>query len=420
MESKIKDICQYYLDHVDSLAETLPLAMTLNQMIHKSAIERFEEFEKEHVIYEEEGDNELMLVEQENVHKFKRIDKRVKNTSIALKIVPRSFIVSLVSQFDTFISQLVSELYKAKPELVSSSEKELSFKELSAFKDLEEAKDFIIKKEIESLLRKSHSEQIAWLANKFGVRIKPNDSLWSDFIEVTERRNLFVHTDGKISNQYLSVCSENGVSIPKDYEEGTELEVSQEYYENACETFAEMGFKLSQVLWRKIIPSELEIADTQLIRYSFDLLQEQKYELAFKICCFGTDTLPNVQSEETKRYIQINKCIALKSSGEDEECKQIINSLDWSGYKDEYQLAVAVLNDNYKKSYKLMKSIGADSDIFSSSSYRQWPLFLQIRKEEKFKTTFKDIFGQPFTEFVSNDDKDDKESVQEVEVATES
>lgn len=408
MDTKIKSICQYYLDHVDSLAETLPLAMTLNQMINKSATEKYEKFEKEHIIYEKQGEDELMLIDSEHVHKFKRIDKRVKNTNIAQRIVPRSFIVSLISQFDTFIGHLVSELYKAKPELVSSSEKELSFKELSSFKDLDEAKDFIIKKEIESLLRKSHSDQISWLSSKFGVKIQPNKELWANFIEITERRNLFVHTDGKVSNQYLNVCKENGHEVPEEIGEESELGVPQNYYESACDTFSEMGFKLTQVLWRKIIPSEIEEADKHLVNYTFELLQEENFDLSYKMCHFGTNILPNIQNEEMRRYIAINKCLSLKWNGKDKECKNIINSLDWSGYKDEFHLAVAIINDDFDKSYTFMKKIGAESDIYSASAYRQWPLFKEIRKEEEFKSIFEEIFDQPFTEFTSSKDVEEK------------
>lgn len=413
METNISSICRYYLDHVDSLAETLPLAMTLNQMINKSALEKFEAFEKDHIIYEKQGDHELMLIEADFEHKFRRIDKRVKNTSIAQRIVPRSFIVSLVSQFDTFIGHLVAELYKAKPELVSSSEKELSFKELSSFKDIEEAKEFVITKEIEALLRKSHSEQITWLSSKFGVKIEPNKELWADFIEITERRNLFVHTDGKVSNQYLNVCREHGYEFNETVVPGVELGVSQDYYEKACDTFSEMGFKLTQVLWRKLIPAEIENADKQLVNYTFYLLQDNKYDLSYKICHFGTDILPNIQSEETKRYISINKCLSLKWNGDDKECKTIINSLDWSGYKDEFLLAVAIINDEFEKAYTLMQKIGSESDIYSDSAYRQWPLFKQIRKEEKFKEIFEEIFDQPFTEFTTKDELEETKKAQE-------
>src|SRR5690625_571739 len=286
MKSNIAEINQSFIEHIDSLSETLPLAMAINQHVNKSAAKSYEEFKDSHVKYDDINGEEVMLVDYEHVHKYRRLSRRLKNTNIAQKVVPRSFLVSLVSQYDAFIGSLVKELLNAKPEILSDSDRQLTFSQLKRFQNFEDAQNFIIEKEIDSLLRKSHSDQIEWIKNKFNIKISPGEDLWASFIELTERRNIFVHADGNVTTQYFNTCSKLNLKHIKDIRIGTELWVPQDYFEDAFSTVYELGFKLGQVLWRKIIPNEIEDADLQIINISFDLLDLEKNELAYKICHF--------------------------------------------------------------------------------------------------------------------------------------
>lgn len=409
MPSKIKEVTESFIKHIESLSTTLPLTMVLIQNIHNETVEKYEEFEEQHIDYEEREDDVVRLIEADHLNKFQKIDKNLAKTGIAQKVLPRSFVVSLVSQFDAFIGSLVRELLNAKPEILSDSERKLSFSQLSEFPSLEDAKEYIIDKEIDGLLRDSHADQFKWMSKKFNIKLDPKQDLWAKFIELTERRNLFVHADGKITTQYLSVCKDHGVDIDSDHTVGSELWVPQDYFEEAYSVIFEIGVKLSQVLWRKIIPQEIDEADKQLISFGFDLLKEEKYNLAYRICHFGTDSLKNIHSEEHNRFLAINKSLALKWNGENEESKELINSFDWSGWKDELLLAVEVINDNYENTYELMHNIGDDSELLSHTNYRHWPLFKEIKQKEKFRETYEEIFDHSFSEFT----KEDQQSLEE-------
>ncbi len=148
-----------------------------------------------------------------------------------------------------------------KPELLKSSDRELTFSQLSDFGSIEEAKEYLLEKEVETLLRRNHSEQFDWLENKFAIKLRVDLPIWPTFIEVTERRNLFVHSDGVVSRQYLKVCREHGVSLGAETKQGLRLDVPHPYFRLAYEALFEIGVKLGQVLWRKLKPTDAPDAD---------------------------------------------------------------------------------------------------------------------------------------------------------------
>ena len=87
------------------------------------------------------------------------------------------------------------------------------------------------------------------------------------------------HADGRVSRQYLRVCGANGVDL-LGAKIGTELHVTSDYFEKSYECLLEIGYKLGQVLWRKVFPRESNDADSALISTTLDLIKKERYGLA--------------------------------------------------------------------------------------------------------------------------------------------
>lgn len=85
--------------------------------------------------------------------------------------------------------------------------------------------------------------------------------------------------------------------------------------------------------------------------------------------------------------------------------------MNWIGWSNEYKLAVSVLNQDFQNAYSLMKEIGPENKRISSVEYRDWPLFIEIRKEDEFHKVYEEIFGHQLAHFTSeeNDDETDAE-----------
>ena len=139
-------------------------------------------------------------------------------------------------------------------------------------------------------MRKSHVEHFDILEKKFATDLRKGLTSWSRFVEITERRNLFVHCDGVVSSQYIKVCSENGVDVT-NIQVGDKLDVDPEYVREAFHVITEIAVKLTHVLWRKVLPAEREKADTAIINLSFEMLQEEEYELAANILDLFVNTV---------------------------------------------------------------------------------------------------------------------------------
>jgi hypothetical protein len=170
--------------------------------------------------------------------------------------------------------------------------------------------------------------------------------------------------------------------------------VSRQYFETAHECLFEIGVKLAQVLWRKLKADDLELADGNLLSVGYELLEEGRYRLARCLLDFSTETLKKHAKEEHRLSMIINRAQAYKWSGDDTTARKIISDVDWSATALKFQMAQAVLLDDFKQAIEVMTKIGTDPAV-SKMAYREWPLFKEIRKIADFSMTFEQIFGEP-------------------------
>lgn len=304
--------------------------------------------------------------------------------------------VALISEFDSFVSGLIRLFYETKPDALNASEKTLTLAELSEFGSIDAAREYIIEKEIESVLRKNHSDQFDWLEAKFGLPLRKDLAIWPDFIEITERRNLFVHNDGIVTRHYLLSCQKVGVPL-EGIKRGHRLEASLAYFAKAHDVVHELAVKLGHVSWRKIVPTEQEDADGDIGgRILYNLILHGRYELAIRFGEFASEHFKKGRADVNKRMLVINLAQAYKWGGNSQKALDILDKEDWTASNAEFQLAVATLRDNLPLALSLMRQLGA-AERPGKSAYKQWPLFQELRKNTEFQKTFEAIFGEPIS-----------------------
>lgn len=365
------------------------------QEVTKRSKEDLFKFEDERCEVEDDGGTRKIKVPSTEYREWKRLSRRYEHFELSRVLLPRSLLVSLVSQYDAYLGRVLRAVFLRKPEILNGSEKKLSFESLNSFSSIGEAREHILEKEVEGILRSSHLDQFKWMERTFDLPLTKGLKSWPSFIELTERRNLFVHTDGVISSQYIAVCKLHKYPLEADSIEGTKLGVPQKYFEEAHATIYEIGVKLGHVLWRKLFPEEREIADTQLNNLAFELIDRGKYPLAIRILDFACEEIKKFSNEGHQLIFVVNRAQAYKWNGDDDRCRRIMKSVDWSAKGDQFRLADAVLSEDWDRVARVMRRIGRDGPV-SQSHYRDWPLFKNLRKQDLFLKTYLEVFGEDF------------------------
>jgi hypothetical protein len=378
------DVLDHFVTQLDSLADTLPITLGTIGLVKGLSSAHLGKLQKAHA------------VSRDNMHTMKLLLRQYQKIANADKVISASYFVSLVSLYDAFLGRMIRALFLLKPQSLNISEKQVSFSELLEFGSIEAAREHIIEKEVEAVLRKSHSEQFEWLENHFGLTLRKGLHIWPQFIELTERRNLFVHTGGVVSAQYIDVCEKHGVVHGATVSRGQVSEITSDYFNKSYNCILELGIKLGHTLWRKVLPGDRAAADKNLVNTTYQMLAEKRFQIARTLLDFAVDQKKH-SSEQIRRIFIINRVQSYKWSGEETEARKIVKAEDWSASSVDFMLAERVLLDEFENAAILMKRIGADGEV-KKGDYRDWPLFTAFRKSDSFLATFTEVFGEPFCE----------------------
>lgn len=379
-----------FLNNIESLRSTFPLIIGVLQIQKKKSIDAHSKFLQKDCEYIEA--EEHYLIKPENSRKNFKLRKAATNSKLAEKILARNFIVSLVSQFDTYIGDLMRCVFEIKPHIIDASERKLTYSDLKAFDTIDNAQEYIVEKEIESVLRDSHSEQFSWFERKLNLKLRADLPAWKGFVELTQRRNLFVHNDGKVSTQYLNVCKDHKVELPDGIKPGDNLPVSKEYFERAFDCLFEISLKLNQVLRRNLESTKIEQADDSFMNITFELIQNKQYELAKVMFEFEDKYIKKYSNQDTELRILLNRAQTYKWLDDSEKCEEIIKSRDWSACGEILKMGSFVLLGEFVSAAESMKLIGDNEKVIHKSSYTDWPIFKEFIETDEFKTAFKEIY----------------------------
>lgn len=127
----------------------------------------------------------------------------------------------------------------------------------------------------------------------------------------------------------------------------------------------------------------------------FDLITSKSNTLADVLLSFAIKQNHHY-NDNMKSVFIVNGALSKYLQNKKEEAGQILNTKDWSSSSDDFKLANEILTDNFDNAYSIMHKIGNNGDV-DKSDYKVWPLFNIIREENKFKETYKEIFGEEYS-----------------------
>jgi len=149
-----EDIFKFTQD-IECLHTMLPLLMNIMVTVLKDTHDKFHRFIDENVIEKtEQGNEETYTIKVEDMAKHNRLKRQYDNSQTGVRLIPRHFITSLVSQYDSFLGCVIRFIFPVKPQILNASEKTIPYTELIQFPRIDAARDHIIEKEVDQSFAK--------------------------------------------------------------------------------------------------------------------------------------------------------------------------------------------------------------------------------------------------------------------------
>lgn len=284
---------------------------------------------------------------------FDRLKKEMNSVQSATQLMPRNFIVALISCYDSFFGKILRYIFMVRPQILDSSDRTLKYSDLLEFADIPAAREYLVEKEVESVIRKSHVEHFAWLEKKLKTSLKKSPQL-AGFYGTNRTSESLCSYGWSCLIPVLQAYKQHKCDMDSNIRTGTSLGVSREYFENAYGCFYEIGFKLAHVIWRKLQKEEIGEIDSNLIKQSYDLIAGGHYEIADRILEFFTQSDILHEKDSKVRIMTINLAQSYKWRKNASKTKEVLSRYDWSASEEQFKLAVMVLQDKWDEVYRIM------------------------------------------------------------------
>lgn len=393
---EVKDNLTSFIENINCIHETYAYSEIMLYEQHKKAQKNYDDFVKT-FRKEIESHHEYVYIPDNKYRQYSKLQKKYKRAQQSFKIIPPSYLVTLVSEFDLFYAGLVKCVYNICPDKLKESEMAFYYRDLQTLESLKDVKNKIINKCIEDRLRDSHTKQFGWLAKALSVEDLTKFEGWAEFVELTERRNLFVHASGIVSVQYITEC-EKYQKLPNEVILGTQLSVDQDYFEKSYRLLYKIGIMLTQMVLRCLyLPNNIDESsaiDEILISNVYELISDELYDVAIDVSEFILQNKKFKHNSFDRGYIILNLAQAHKWNNNNSRCLEILDAEDWSASTNELLVPVFVLRENYDEVYKRMRELGDKNINLTISSYMEWPIFKLLREQKEFMSIFEEIFGE--------------------------
>lgn len=336
--------------------------------------------------------NKKYAIKIEEIEKLEELLRKQNHIKIAVDSIPKSFLVTMVGYLDNHLKEILKVLFKNREDLLNNTEKNISLSELFELDSFLEAKRYVIDREIDQILE-SRVKYFNWIESRLNIKLNFDPLVFSRLIELTERRNLFVHSGGVVDKKYLEVCKKSKIVNPK-VKVGDRLTLSPRYFFESFSIIYIVGVQLFYQVCRQLETEIKEEIESDLLTTTADLMTRNQNLTSLKLSEFGANL--ELSSEELRLMFLINRSLALKFMGKQEEAEKLVSSHDWSASSDRFKLAVAIIKDKDAEAINIMERIGNKSDM--KEAYHNWPLFKKFGTTKKFAATYKKIFGTSYIE----------------------
>lgn len=340
------------------------------------------------------------IAEDKTFVKFHYIDlEKLKNRNIELNpekakreflkcfdmpvLLEQSIIIMLVIRFEEIISHLFDYLIN-KYQNAYLPEKRIKYSVIMET-GIENITKLFVKQEVESIMRENISCWLKLIADKHTIDFNILDDYLDEYYELYYRRNIIVHNNGIVNDDYIKGVKEG---FRRGLKLGDKAVLTAEYLENAI--------SLSSIIIYGIFISLLKIMDNGkdfigvLFTLGFEHMLDSEWEIGKFIFRYLSRYKDQTSIEKTQSLI--NYWICIKNRDGLDNIYRDVENADFTAMQNEFKIAKLMVLDNFDEANELIER---SFPIFNASSFETWPLFIQYRQSPQYdilRESHKDFF----------------------------
>lgn len=301
----------------------------------------------------------------------------IRQSQKQIKLIYNNSLVNLVSIYECSHTNILKCLFMKYPESIGS-EKTLKISEIKMMGSIEDAYNYLIEAELKDVMHKSVNDWHEYFNNKHKVKLEYFKFNKNNIVEIFERRNLIIHSNGVVNQIY---CKNVDSSFLNDIKIGDEIKVNNEYIENASVLLLTDFIYIFIQIWDKnkdLSSDENDEYETAISTIGFEYMCLDKYEISYYIYRMLLET--KKVNAASKIVYELNYWICCKRLGNRDDVLNKISSVDYSAYDKDYQIGLAAL----KVDEDTLKALFEKSDLnyMGKEELEEWPIFQWVRENE--------------------------------------
>ena len=310
----------------------------------------------------------------------------------AARIMARSSLLALVSEYENFMSEMLRTLVRLKPNTLISDDETVTVRSLEQFASYDEFMEDLVDSKVTDLIQaNSHFKLIRWIEEKFGVNLTSDKQMIGEFVEVFQRRHLLAHAGGVVNRKYLKVCTEHGCTEKTLPSLDERINVDRRYLRRATARVFMMGYFTLHILWQKVLPKQRDDSVRAILGASHDFLERDLTKMCERLCDFVLNSSKPVSARDTA-YLAINKAQSYLFDPEAEEAHRlqrvegVLRKYDWTMADAIVELALCCLRRDFSSlDSKVQRAVASGLTRHDAMT---WSIFREVRQQEAFSKHF--------------------------------
>lgn len=312
--------------------------------------------------------------------RYRSLPKTVKESYIKIEaskkqreILYSGSLMLLITYFESTIAKILKTDLQKHPKRLSLDTKTVSYKMLEMSDSIEDVRNLLIEDEVMTMMYKSVSDWIEYFRKNIKLKLENVTNMLPELIEIIARRNIIVHNEGIVNNQYMNIVSKDYSSNVKI---GDFLSVDKQYILNAINLVESVCMSIILEIWISEGDKDSKEIEKILAIIFDEYLIFEKWENAkalYEVCLKS-----NKLQLADELICKINRWQCYKWLNRFNEIEKEVKDLDITACQPRYKLGVLALLDKYEDFFTYFD----EQNDLKEEELREWPLFREIRNSE--------------------------------------